>query len=225
MKLDLISESEAARYMGVKGEPDNAVMELLDRAEKLVRENVSPKYVFIETSVTLCDDGVKLGCMDKPLVGNSIKKHLEGCDRVILFAATLSAVADKLIRQAVVENMAFSLAVDCICSAAVEQVCDKAEEEIFADKPNLYRTWRFSPGYGDLPIDIQGDILNALNAQRRIGLTVTESSLLVPTKSVTAIIGISSDPISKGEKGCAVCSRKDSCIYSKNNLKNCCHSV
>ena len=107
----------------------------------------------------------------------------------------------------------------------MEQVCDKAEEEIFADKPNLYRTWRFSPGYGDLPIDIQGDILNALNAQRRIGLTVTESSLLVPTKSVTAIIGISSDPISKGEKGCAVCSRKDSCIYSKNNLKNCCHSV
>ena len=223
MKLDLISTFEAARYMGVKGEPDDAVAEMLDKAEKLVREKLSPNYVCRETSVELTEDGVRLGCMDKLLVGKSLRKHLEGCDRAILLAATLSADADKLIRQAAVENMAFSLAVDCICSAAVEQVCDKAEEEIFADRQNLYRTWRFSPGYGDLPIDIQGDILNALNAQRRIGLTVTGSCLLVPTKSVTAIIGISSNPISKGEKGCAVCSRRDSCIYSKNNLKNCCH--
>ena len=225
MKLEPISKAEAARYMGIKGEPDRAASELLDRAEKLVREKVSPQYVYRETSAELCSNGVKLGCMDTLLSGNSIRKHLEGCERAILLAVTLSAEADKLIRQAAVSDVAFSLAVDCICSAAVEQVCNRAEEEIFADKPEVYRTWRFSPGYDDLPIELQKELLTALNGQRRIGLTVTESFLLLPTKSVTAIIGISSNPISKGEHGCAVCSRRDNCNYSKNNLKTCCYSV
>ncbi|MBP5580100.1 MAG: 5-methyltetrahydrofolate--homocysteine methyltransferase [Ruminococcus sp.] len=213
MELLPVSKAEAARYMGVKGEPDSAVSGLLDRAEKQVREKVRPKYVYLETDVSFTDRGVILGAMTEPLTGKDITRHLKGCSKAVLLAATLSQEADKLIRQAAVTDMAYSLALDCICSAAIEQVCDRAEEEIFSEHPAAYRTWRFSPGYGDLPITLQRSFLLALNAQRRIGLTVTDSSLLIPSKSVTALIGISERPVEKGGKGCAVCTMKDSCAY------------
>ena len=215
MDLLPISKSEAARYMGVKGEPDEAVMELLDRAERLVREKVRPKYVYLETDVSFTDEGVVLGAMSEPLTGEDIRRHLKGCTRAVMLAATLSQEADKLIRQAAVTNMAESLAIDCICSAAIEQVCDRAEEEIFSQHPAPYRTWRFSAGYGDLPITLQRGFILALNAQRRIGLTVTDSSLLIPSKSVTAIIGVSDTPVKRGGKGCAICSMKDNCEYRR----------
>ncbi|WP_296580503.1 vitamin B12 dependent-methionine synthase activation domain-containing protein [Ruminococcus sp.] len=199
--------------MGVKGEPDSAVSELLDRAEKQVREVLRPKYVYIETDISITDEGVLLGAMIEPLTGDDIRRHLKGCDKAVLLAATLSQEADKLIRQAAVTNMAYSLALDCICSAAIEQVCERAEEEIFSKLSAPYRTWRFSPGYGDLPLTLQRGFLLALNAQRRIGLTVTDSSLLIPSKSVTAVIGISDVQVTKGSRGCAVCTMKDSCAY------------
>lgn len=199
--------------MGVKGEPDSKVRELLDRLEPVVRETVKPNYVFRETTVEAADGGVRLGCIGSLLTGKSISEHLKGCDRAVIFAATLSVEADKLIRRAAVTDMAESLVIDSLCSAAVEQVCDIAEEEIFSQLKVGYRTWRFSPGYGDLPLSLQGDLLSALNAQRRIGLTVTESKLLVPSKSVTAVIGISEKPVSKGERGCAQCSMRKSCAY------------
>ncbi|MBR0512471.1 MAG: 5-methyltetrahydrofolate--homocysteine methyltransferase [Ruminococcus sp.] len=215
MELSRISKEEAARYMGVRGEPDEAVKELLDRAERLVREKVRPKYVYLETDITFAEDGVHLGAMSESLTGEDIRRHLKGCTKAVMLAATLSQEADKLIRQAAVTNMAESLAIDCICSAAIEQVCDRAEEEIFSEHPAPYRTWRFSAGYGDLPITLQKDFLLALNAQRRIGLTVTESSLLIPSKSVTAIIGISDSPIKRGGRGCAVCSMNESCEFRR----------
>ncbi|MCR5601669.1 MAG: 5-methyltetrahydrofolate--homocysteine methyltransferase [Ruminococcus sp.] len=213
MELSPISKSEAARYMGVKGTPDQAVAELLDRAEKIVREKIHPKYVYIETDVTFTDEGVVLGAMSVPLTGEDIKRHLRGCNKAILMAATLTQEADKLIRQTAVTNMAKSLAIDCLCSAAVEQVCDRAEEEIFSRCDAPYRTWRFSPGYGDFPLSLQKSFLLALNAQRRIGLTVTDSSLLIPSKSVTAIIGMSDSPVERGGRGCTICNMRENCAY------------
>ena len=219
MELNPISKAEAARYMGVKGVPDSAVSALLDEAEKVVRSRVRPKYVYLETSAELTDEGIILGAVSEPLTGEAIKRHMEGCTRAVLLAATLSQEADKLIRQAAVDNMAYSLALDCICSAAIEQVCDRAEEEIFAAHPVPYRTWRFSPGYGDLPITLQRPLLLSLNAQRRIGLTVTDSSLLIPSKSVTAIIGISGAPVKRGGRGCAVCNMRENCAYRSAGTK------
>lgn len=213
MELYPISLSEAARYMGLRGEPDDKVAELMRNAEELVRSRVRPAYVYRETTAEITDEGVILGIMTAPLTGEDIKRHLSGCNRAVLLAATLSQEADKLIRQAAVRDMAESLAIDCLCSAAVEQVCDRAEEEIFSATEARYRTWRYSPGYGDLPITLQKDFLNALNAQRRIGLTVSDSCLLIPTKSVTAIIGISDSPVEKGGRGCDVCAMRESCAY------------
>ncbi len=217
MTLGIISKAEAARYMGVKGEPDKSVRELLDKYEPIVRAKLRPAYVYRETEVSFTADGVQIAGMNAVLTGEDIRRHLAGCGRAVLLAATVSAEADKLIRQTAVTDMAAALAVDCLCSAAVEQVCEHAEEEIFSEVEAPFRTWRFSPGYGDLPIALQRDFLLALNAQRRIGLTVTENSLLVPLKSVTAIIGISQAPSAQElKRGCESCNMRGRCAFSEN---------
>ena len=220
ISLNSISKDEAARYMGINGTPDSSIEAMLDRCEKLVRETVRPNYVYREVDISFAEDGVHVEGMSSPLTGKSVRKHIEGCSKAVLMAVTLSAEADKLIRRAAISNMAESLAIDCLCSAAVEQACDIAEKEIFSEIVAPYRTWRFSPGYGDLPLDIQRDFLLFLNAQRRIGLTVTDNCLLIPSKSVTAIIGVSDKPVNKGAKGCAVCNMRESCEFRRTG-KNC----
>lgn len=214
MDFGKISKYEAARYMGIKGTPDGKVSELLDCLEPVVREAVKPCYVFRETTVEISNDGVQFGCIDVPFTGSSILEHIRGCERAVIFAATLSVEADKLIRKAAVTDTAEALVIDSLCSAAIEQVCDTAEEEIFSQIKARFRTWRFSPGYGDLPLSLQEEFLRALNAQRRIGLTVTENNLLVPSKSVTAVIGISERPMNKGDNGCTLCPMRQSCAYA-----------
>lgn len=213
MKLNEIDKNEAARYMGVRGVTDEKVRELLDRYETILRERLRPAYVFRETAVTFTNEGVCLSGVNAPLTGDSIREHLRDCQRAVILAATVSAEADKLIRQTSVTDMAAALAVDCLCSAAIEQVCDRAEGEIFSVIDAPFRTWRFSPGYGDLPVDLQKELLLALNAQRRIGLTVTKNSLLVPSKSVTAIIGISDSEIHGKKNGCGSCTMAGRCRY------------
>lgn len=213
--LDHINKDEAARYMGVRTVPAENISELLERCEKRVLEVIRPNYVYREVGLEFTENGVRAGDMNELLTGSDIASHLAGCTKAVLFAATLSAEADKLIRQAAVSDVAESFAIDCLCSAAVEQVCDAAEAEIFSAIKVPYRTWRFSPGYGDLPLGIQGSFLRTLNAQRRIGLTVTDSMLLIPSKSVTAIIGISDSPVSSGKRGCGSCNMREKCAYRK----------
>jgi len=216
MKLNPINLAEAARYMGVQGTAEGQILELLERADALVREKISPKYTYRVSEIRTMEEGVYFGEISRHFSGNDLKKHLAGCTRAVILAATLTSEADKLIRQAQVESTAFALAVDCVCSAAIEQVCDRAEEEIFGRLDMPYRTWRFSPGYGDLPIDTQNDVLYHLNASRLIGLTVSGSCMLIPSKSVTAIIGISDSPPTNGARGCAICSMRESCAFSRN---------
>lgn len=190
IQLGEISKAEAARYIGIRTVPDEKTAELLDRYEEIVRSRLMPAYVWRESQLAFSTEGVYLSGLSVPLTGNSIQKLLNGCVGAVVLAATVSAEADRLIRRLSVSDMAAAVVVDALCSAAIEQVCDKAEIEIFGDMPKEQRTYRFSPGYGDLPIELQANLLNYLNAQRRIGLSCTDSYLLTPTKSVTAIIGV-----------------------------------
>lgn len=212
IELEPISKAETAGYMGVRAvTADPATAALLDKYEPLVRGALRPAYVYRETAVRFLPEGVQLEGMAELLTGEDIRRHLEGCSRCVVLAATVSTAADRLIRQTAVTDTAGAFAVDCLCSAAVEQVCRKAEEEIFADVQGKFRTWRFSPGYGDLPLELQGVFLGFVNAQRRIGLTVSESCMLNPTKSVTAVIGICEAEPEHRESGCDVCALRDRC--------------
>ena len=94
-------------------------------------------------------------------------------------------------------------------------MCDEVENLIKAENPDKFLTWRFSPGYGDYPLSLQSELLRILDAPRKIGLCTNENSILTPTKSVTAVIGVSDNPIENKRKGCASCNLKTTCKFRK----------
>lgn len=149
--------------------------------------------------------------------GQDVPALLADCDRVVFFAATLGNGLEMAIRRAQVRDMTRALVLDCCGSAAIEAVCDEAEGEILTalNDPSVYLTDRFSPGYGDLPITAQPDLLAAVDGPRRIGLHLTASNILTPRKSVTALIGLADRPQNKRFRGCAYCSMFETCAYRK----------
>ncbi len=204
--LTEINRAEALRYLGAgKVELNESMEALMNSCERDILKAVSPKYLY--KKIPLENSGL--------LIGNSINEHLKNCGEAVLMCATIGAEVDKLIRSASVTDMAKAVVIDAFASAAAEQVCEKAEKLIKEENPDKYFTWRFSPGYSDYPIELQEKFLNILDAPRKIGLCVNESSLLTPTKSVTAIIGVSDKPLEKKRRGCAGCNLRKTCQYRK----------
>ena len=148
--------------------------------------------------------------------GQDVPAMLTDCDRMVLLAATLGNGLELAIRRAQVRDMSRAVVLDCCGSAAIEAVCDAAEREIQAAAGAvIYLTDRFSPGYGDLPILLQDDFVQLVDAPRRIGLTVTSTHILTPRKSVPAIIGLAGRPQQKRFRGCAYCSMFETCAFRK----------
>ncbi len=214
--IDKINRAEALRYMGCNKSIDTKNIEpLLDKCEEELLTAIKPRYCYRIFDINIHKAHVDLkDCRLKP-EGNDIVRHLSGCTAAVVMAATLSADTDRLINKYKVQDMTSAFILDCMASAAIEQVCDKAEREIAKAAEIKNMTWRFSPGYGDLPITIQKQLISTVNAERLIGLTVTDSNILIPRKSVTAIIGISQNNIPKGKRGCSLCSMAQTCQYRK----------
>lgn len=117
-----------------------------------------------------------------------LKKCLKGCDRVILFAATAGFGIDRTIRKYERISPASALLLQAYGAERAETVCDAFNREMEKEYGELRP--RFSPGYGDLPLTLQKEIFAVLRPYEHIGITLTESMLMLPTKSVTAVIGI-----------------------------------
>ena len=218
MELKQLDRAEAFRYMGMRGgEIPEKINELANECEQRLLASISPKFVYTPFELERLHDTDGILVRNTPLVltGQSIAEHLAGCEKCVLFAATLGAGADTVIRGFESGAMEKAVIADSLASAAIEQVCGLAEHEIKEKLGDMNLTWRFSPGYGDLPLDIQRNFLEALNAEKRIGLTVTDSLILIPRKSVTAVIGVSEHEIPKGRRGCEACGMRDVCEYRK----------
>lgn len=218
-KLESINKDEAFRYMGYGSSiPERQTLELADDCEKKLLSVINARYTYryfeIDKNNT-SKECVALNGTSLSLCGSSISGHLEGCEGVVLFAVTLSDGVDRLIRQLSVKSMSAAVVADSLASAAVEQVCDIAEREIMKEFEGRYTTWRFSPGYGDFPLETQHLFLDVLSAQKRIGVNITGGGLMTPCKSVTAVIGISNNEVERKRRGCSVCRMKDTCRFRK----------
>ena len=119
-----------------------------------------------------------------------LKKHLEGCGEILLFACTAGAETDRRIARAKLLSPARGLLMHAIGAQQVEGGCDRLCARLAQQFPDRQLTDRFSPGYGDLTLEMQRDVMAALDCGRTVGITLTESLLMTPSKSVTAIIGM-----------------------------------
>lgn len=124
-----------------------------------------------------------------PLPGEDIAEHLAGCDRCLLLAVTLGHTTEREIHR-LAPTPSEALYFDTACSLLVEAAADAAQETLLSAIPHGRVPFRYSPGYGDLPLSIQPQFLATLDAPRRLGLTLTASGLMLPRKSITGIVGI-----------------------------------
>lgn len=224
-QISKIDYNEVLRYLGYRDNPpDERTMTLIELASKTLLSQYKPRFLY-GVYTTKGSDPIIVENTSLTLSGNDIKRHLNGCSRLVLTTVTISNEVDNLIRKTQIVDMATGVIMDCCATALIEQVCDEVELFIKqsltkqSDVP-LYFTTRFSPGYGDLPLDIQGEFLRTLNAPKRIGLFASEANILTPRKSVTAIIGVSTSPIIQQKKSCDSCNLQDSCKFKKEG--NCC---
>ena len=210
-----VDSDEILRYLGHKGQSvDENTNQLIRECIDEIQKDFGGRYVYNIYDIDIQKDTIKLLNTAISLPGISISHQLKGCTKCILMAVTLGNNIDRMIRYYMKEHISKGIIYDACSTVFVEALCDFVEVEMsnsLDDKNSL--TTRFSPGYGDLPISIQPEILEVLNAYKKIGLAVNESFILTPRKSITAVIGIGTD--NKKNNRCIQCMKYETCSIRK----------
>ena len=167
----------------------SAINELLDETLDICKSGLTYRLMYCYVNL---NDLNKTPLYESFTNSKNLMKNLEGCKGIILFAATVGSNIDMLIRRFERTKPATGLMLQAIGAERVESLCDMFNDEVtsLAKTLNMSTHPRFSPGYGDLDISVQTPILNMLNAEKRLGITLSQSYLMAPSKSVTAIIGL-----------------------------------
>ncbi len=175
LALPPISEKEVARYAG--GECFPLDFEVC----------VKPAVCFAELPLSEEGERIKIGSIFADSLG--LRKNLSGCKRALLFCATVGAVFDREALKYSRLSPSKAVVLSAVGSERVEALCD-AFLDWYKEEYRVKLRPRFSPGYGDLPLELQREIFSLLEPEKRIGVTLNESLLMSPTKSVTAFVGI-----------------------------------
>ncbi len=180
-----VRPSDVCPFIGAVGESARALFPMIDSAIHEMSPLLTPRACYSEYDIRI--DGNLLDLGFAKIESEDLARHLNGCGKIILIAATVGIGADRLIAKYSLTEPSRALVMQAVGAAAVECFLDKITPEIRAGR-ELCR--RFSCGYGDLPLGLQKDIFAALSCEKNIGVTLNSSLLMTPTKSVTAIIGI-----------------------------------
>ncbi|MEG0214955.1 MAG: vitamin B12 dependent-methionine synthase activation domain-containing protein [Hungatella sp.] len=211
-----MNQKEILRYLGYGGqEADEQVLSLVRECYRELKRLTIPKSISRSYPLRLFDgDGVDMTCFQTH--SQHLYKNLRDCEQILLFAATLGTAADMLIQKYTKLQMSKAVILQAAATAMLEDYCDEEYEKMRAsyEAQGFYLRPRFSPGYGDFPLECQPALIGALETGKRIGITLTDSLLMAPSKSVTAVIGVSRIARTCTAKGCEVCAKQD-CIYRR----------
>ena len=191
-----IPPKQVLRYAGQGTQAPSAdLLQLLSSCKMEFLDCASCRAAGLEVEITREEDTLLLGSLS--VTSKSLSEHLVGCDRGILFCATLGGGLERLFLRYGKTSPARALLLDAIGSAAIEEWCDRLEEGWTREAAlrGLVLQERFSPGYGDLPLAYQAELLALLCAAQTTGVSATSGMMLVPKKSVTAIIGLKKEEI------------------------------
>lgn len=183
-----LDKKEALRYLGVKSSvTDEITLSLVDSVYEEIKDLITPKYHYrifdmVNTGKSVKIDGIEFE-------SENLSFCLKDCQKVILFCATIGVGADTLTRRYSVTDTAKCSVCHAVGAALVETLCDNACCEI-AEKNNIEMRPRYSPGYGDLVLSTQKEFFELLDITKYLGITLSESYLMTPSKSVTAFIGV-----------------------------------
>ena len=195
-------------YLTSREEFDEKVAEFTAQVEEILNETMKEEYTDMEKALSLISGvlSFRVGFVVIPLrwdeegfpilpfpqKSEKLRNNLRGCDQAVLFAATIGSGIDRLIRRYEKADPKLGLLLQGIGAERVESLCDAFNLDVteMSETEGGSTRLRYSPGYGDLSIEVQKAFLPLLDAERRLGITLSDSCLMAPSKSVTAIIGI-----------------------------------
>lgn len=208
-----LDAKDVYRQLGypVNTTPDADTRLLVGKVIDELLETVQPRSIKIEFIRT---------DLERILLGKDISRHLVHCQHCLVLAATLGSQIDTLIRKVSVSDMNAAVWMDAAASVLIENVVQELENKTRQEyeQTERYLTSRFSPGYGDFPIMIQNELLRLMDAGKKIGLYATPSHMLTPRKSITAVCGLSTEPVRGYLAGCETCTLATDCQYEKEGI-------
>lgn len=183
-----VEREEIGRYGGMGG--DEQTQALLDECLKEALPRLTYRVCYAVFPLARVGEELDLGFARTSSA--ALRKCLEGCGEVAVFAATVGLELDRLLARYGRLSPAKALLLDAVGTERAESLCDVFCADLAAEAATEGKetTRRFSPGYGDLPLTLQRDIFRVLDPARRIGLTLNDSLLMAPSKSVTALVGL-----------------------------------
>lgn len=194
-----LNKKEILRYLGYKrhqlltADLDALIEELMVEVQQVAK----PRYYYQIHPIQVDPNkpAIQVGKTPLLLTGKSIYRQLRSADSVALLGVTLGIEVEQRIRQYEITDLTRSLILDSCCTEYIEKLTDLAECDIEAAVKEQGWTLnrRFSPGYGDLPLETQKPFLEVLKASQHLGINLTPTYLMIPRKSITAVIGLFAD--------------------------------
>lgn len=232
-----MDKKEVLRYLQYKSDIiDEETDRLINECILELKDLGELKYVYRIFNIN--NDNTTINFEDEIIIkSKDLSKLLKNSNKAVLLATTLGLAVENRIRYYSLSSLSKAIIFDACATAYIEALCDHTEAEIktLAKKEGIGITFRYSPGYGDVSISHQKDVVNSLNATKLIGLTVSESSILIPRKSVTAFIGFDKtmevtashnstdkfDSSKEKKSSCSTCKLYGDCYYRKEGGKPC----
>jgi len=211
-----IDKNEVLRYLGYRDQTlDNDFCARLNEISAHCLSISKPRFHFEIFPLTANDNICKIENIS--LLGKDIKLHLNGASFCAVMAATLGIETDREFLRLRSRNITDALIFDASCTALIESVADECERTIAKVSENIgcFLNSRYSPGYGDFPLSQQHDLLGIIDAERKLGITLTDTFLMLPRKSVSAVTGLFKKPAHEISRNCSSCFLRDKCNLRK----------
>lgn len=199
-----VCEKEVLRYAGCK-KANGEILSLLHSCLEEMRGKLVYRICYREFFLRITGDVCDFG--DFRLRSKHLSRNLSGCEKAIVFAATVGMETNRLIEKYGRLSPSRALMIQAIGTERIETLCNVFCKDIEREK-QVWTKPRFSAGYGDLSLDTQKEIFEVLDCSKKIGVYLNESLLMSPSKSVTAFVGLSREK-KETVPTCAACQQKD----------------
>lgn len=214
----MINRKEVERYLGYgKNAADERTANLIEECIFQIEKISHPRSVYRIFDLSVAKDDI-IEAAGMRMYSKNLAKNLIGCEKIVFFAATLGNEPDILMNRYSKLQISKAAVLQAVGAAAIEDYCNKCQKEIEqkALAEGLYVRPRYSPGYGDLSLEYQSDFLQVLEAAKKIGIVLSEGGVMIPEKSVTAVMGLSREQTRCHIDGCESCENKN-CAYRRQN--------
>ncbi len=213
-----IDKNEVLRYLGYNNQ--NLSEHTIAQIDCLISKCMSLnclKYTYRYFETESVNNEIHLKNTNVSFKGTDIYTHLAGSKYIALFAVTSGIAIESELAKLQKTSMTDAVIFDACANAYIEAGADFADNLIRneAKQKGFSANYRYSPGYGDFPLECQKDIINLLDCPKKIGLTVTDSMLMIPHKSITAVVGVFEEKANQSKRSCQGCNMYNQCIFRK----------